>query len=78
MSYPDYPYEIHLHDKNGFVNFIESFENQHEARNAVPAMLADCRAAGDEYAGQHLLIVRHEVVGYTDWHEPIEKFEIFS
>jgi hypothetical protein len=78
MSYPHHPIEIHLHDKDGFVGFVESYKEEEDAVKAMPTMIAECLAEGDEYIGQHLLIVRHEVDGYTEWHEPIQKFEIFS
>jgi hypothetical protein len=76
MSYQNHPIEIHL--KGRFNEVVDSYDNEYQAVQAIPTLLAEFRQYPEDYTGHHLLIVRHEVDGMQEWHEPIEKFEIFS
>jgi len=80
MSYPSTPYEIELHDKDGYVDFMESFPTEWLALDAIPPMLAKARAEAvehpDWYEGCYFKLVKHEVDGMSEWREPIESFQI--
>jgi hypothetical protein len=76
MSYPNHPIEIYIHGPEGFREFVESYATENDAVKAIPALIADCQSHIEEYAGHYFQIVRHEVDGLQEWHEPIEKFNI--
>jgi hypothetical protein len=73
-----YPIEIHLHDQDGYVDTIDTFRTEIEAVRAMPVHIAEAQKNPADYATCHFLIVRHEVDGMQEWHEPIEKFPIFA
>jgi hypothetical protein len=73
-----YPIEIHLHDHDGYVDRIDTFRTEIEAVRAMPVHIAEAKKNPEDYATCHFLIVRHEIDGMQEWHEPIEKFPIFA
>jgi hypothetical protein len=73
-----YPIEIHLYDQDGYCDTIDTFRFEHEADRDIPAHIAEAKKTPEDYAGCYFLIVRHEVDGMQEWHEPIAEFPIFA
>ena len=82
MSYPHNPYEVEVHDPEGYVDRIASYRTELQAIQSMPAHLAKAQAEAiahpDWYEGCFFKLVKHEVDGCQEWHEPIQDFPIFS
>jgi len=80
MSYPNYPYEVEIHDKEGYFDRIASYRTELQAINSMPAHIAKAQADAadhpEDYAGCFFKLVKHEVDGCQEWHEPIQDFPI--
>ena len=82
MSYPTRPYEVEIHDQDGYADLIASYRTEAQAIESMPSHITKAQAEAvdhpEDYAGCFFKLVKHEVDGMSEWRESVQDFQIFS